>query len=203
MKSKKMFNKIIVVTISLVFLTLSVAPADSLAGPNKSSRNGYYKKAPRGSHWVNHGKTYYMVHQGRFYKPGRGGYVHTRPPRGLVLHGLPLAATLIAIAGITYYVWDDIYYRKIPAGYQVVDTPRQVVVVKSVQPGAQAVVTAQALNVRSGPGLNHSVQHLVYSNDQLIVQSSSGDWLYVQLPDNSYGWVMSRFVSITSPIAQG
>jgi uncharacterized protein YgiM (DUF1202 family) len=120
-----------------------------------------------------------------------------------VIHGLPLAATLIAIAGITYYVWDDIYYRKIPAGYQVVDTPRPVVVVNSVQPGAQAVVTAQALNVRSGPGLNYSLQHLVYSNDQLIVQSSSGDWLYVQLPDNSYGWVMSRFVSVTNTGAQG
>jgi hypothetical protein len=47
------------------------------------------------------------------------------------------------------------------------------------------------------------VQHLVYSNDQLVVQSSSGDWLYVQLPDNSYGWVMSRFVSITNTGAQG
>lgn len=185
-----------VITISLVFLTLSVSPVNALAGPHRDSRD-FYKKAPRGSHRVSHGNNHYVVHKGRFYKPGRGGYVHTRPPRGFVLGGLPLAATLMVMAGITYYVVDDIYYRKIPAGYQVVETPRPVVVVNSIAPGAQAVVAAGALNVRSGPGLGNPVQHVVYSGDLLIVQSSSADWLYVQLPDKSYGWVMTRFVSIT------
>lgn len=197
-----MLNKIIVITISLVFLTLSVTPVNALAGPNRSSKN-FFKQPPRGSHWVTHGNNRYMVHQGRFYKPGRGGYVCTRPPMGFVLRGLPLAATLIVMAGITYYVVDDIYYRKIPTGYQVVETPRPVIVVNSIDPGAQAVVMAKALNVRSGPGLDHSVQHLVHSGDLLIVQSSSADWLYVRLPDKSYGWVMSSFVSITDTGAKG
>jgi hypothetical protein len=202
MKPKKMVDKIIVTTISLMFLTLSVAPGNVLAGPDNYSKE-VYKQAPRDSQRIKHGNTQYMVHQGRFYKPGRGGYVHTRPPRGLVLPGLPLAATLIAIAGITYYMFDNTYYRKIPAGYQVVETPQPVVVVNSVQTGAQALVVAQALNVRSGPGLNYPVQNLVYLNNLLVVQSSSGDWLYVRLPDNSYGWIMSRFVSITNTGAQG
>lgn len=202
MKSNNMFNKIIVITVSLVFLTLSVTPVNALAGPHKSSRD-FYKQAPRGSKRVSHGNKHYVVHQGRFYKPGRGGYVHTRPPRGFVLGGLPLAATLIVMAGITYYVFDDIYYRKIPAGYQVVETPQPVVVVNSIHPGTQAMVVAKALNVRSGPGFGHPVQNLVHSGDLLIVQSSSADWLYVQLPDRSYGWVKSSYVSIMDTGAKG
>ena len=140
-----------------------------------------------------------MVHNGRFYKPGHGGYIHTRPSRGVVVTGLPLAATLLVMAGITYYVFEDIYYRKTPSGYQVVEVPRAAL----IGPGARVSVLANALNVRSGPGLNYPEQSRVYYGDMLTVQASEVDWVYVRLPDRSFGWVMTCFVSILDNGAKG
>jgi len=209
MKLKNIFNKIAVVIISLVFLTLSVTPSNALAGPNKHSKR-WYKRPPPGSHRVTHGNIHYVVHKGRFYKPGRGGYIYTRPSRGVVVVGLPLAATFLVVAGLTYYIFDNIYYRKVPAGYQVVETPqtatartKPTAIENSVRPGAQAVVVAKSLNVRTGPGLNYEVQSRVYSGDLLIVKTSAVKWVYVRLPNNSYGWVMTRFISITDTGAKG
>lgn len=43
----------------------------------------------------------------------------------------------------------------------------------------------------------------VYSGELLIAQTSAPEWVYVRLPDNSYGWVMTCFVLITDTGAKG
>jgi uncharacterized protein YgiM (DUF1202 family) len=108
-------------------------------------------------------------------------------------------------------MYEDVYYRRVPAGYQVVQLPTRtttvvqppVVPVNPAVSGAQVVVATKILNVRSGPGINHGVLTRTYMGNVLIVQGSSDDWYYVRLPDNTYGWVMKSFVTMTGNGAQG
>lgn len=97
-------------------------------------------------------------------------------------------------------MFEDVYYRKVPRGYQVVEVPRETstVVISASQPMApesQGVVTAKILNVRSGPGLKQPIVTQVFGGNLLTVQGSAPQWLYVRLPNQTYGWVMEAFVS--------
>ena len=134
-----------------------------------------------------------------------------RPPLGIIAYSLPAAAVTVLIGGLTYYVYDNIYYRRVPAGNQVVQVPTQTTIVHTppavpVDPadsGTHVVVTAKILNVRSGPGINHPVLTQTYMGNVLIIQGSASDWYYVRLPDNTYGWVMKAFVTMPDNGAQG
>lgn len=208
MKMKHIFIKLAVMICLSSFLTLEVIPVNALAGPRQESYNGF-KRPPAGSRRMSHGNRQYIYHGGRFYRPGGSGYVHSRPPAGIVVYSLP-AAALIVLAGLTYYVYDNIYYQKVPSGYMVVDTPKTFPsqhippqVVPPVVPGTYVSVIAQTLNVRSGPGLDHPVKVVVDYGTRLIIQGKSQEWFYVILPDGSDGWVMSNFVSEPDTGAKG
>ncbi len=208
MKLKNICNKIFVMICLISFMTLELIPVNAAAGPRSGPRNGF-NRAPAGSQRVNHGKNHYVFHGGRFYRPGKSGYVYTRPPVGAVVYSLP-AAAVILLAGLTYYVYDNIYYRKVPTGYVVVESPPAVTsapvpvqTVTPVVPGTWASVIVQALNVRSGPGLTHPVKSFVRYGSRLNIQGTSQDWFYVILPDGSDGWVMTQFVSVTDTGAKG
>jgi len=54
-------------------------------------------------------------------------------------------------------------------------------------------VNAWALNIRSGPGLNHSVIGLVRQGAPLQVIDSSTGWFYVRTPSGTQGWVMAVY----------
>jgi len=170
-----------------------------------------FKHLPPGSQRVRHRGDDYYCHRGRFYRHGPKGYFWVRPPIGIISYSLPAAAVTVLIGGLPYYVYDDVYYRRVPAGYQVVQVPgRTTPAMRSpnipVNPevsGAQVVVATKILNVRSGPGINHGVLTQTYMGNVLIVQGSSADWYYVRLPDNTYGWVMKAFVNMTGNGAQG
>ena len=64
-------------------------------------------------------------------------------------------------------------------------------------------VTAQILNVRSGPGMNFAVIGRVYQGDLLFTQGTAPQWIYVRLPDGNFGWVMAEFTTQTSSPASG
>ncbi|WP_321495751.1 DUF6515 family protein [uncultured Desulfobacter sp.] len=161
---------------------------------------------------IRHGRDDYFFHSGRCYRRGPEGYFWVRPPMGIVAYSLPAAAVAVLIGGLTYYVYDNVYYRRVPAGYQVVEVPTRTTTVVHTGPvppapsdvsGTQVVVTAKMLNVRSGPGINHNVLTQIYMGNILIVQGSAPDWYYVRLPDNTYGWVMKEFVTMPGSGAQG
>ena len=147
---------------------------------------------------------------------GPEGYFSVRPPMGIITYSLPATAAPMVISGVNYYMYDSVYYRKVPAGYQVVPVPTQpstttttIIEVPVAEPqvpaasGSQVVVTAKILNVRSGPGVNHTVLTQAYMGNILVIQGNAPDWYYVRLPDNSYGWVMKNFVFVTGSGTQG
>nr|WP_320041625.1 DUF6515 family protein [uncultured Desulfobacter sp.] len=170
-----------------------------------------FTHVPPGSQKVRHRGDNYYFHRGRFYRHGSNGYFWVRPPIGIISYSLPAAAVTVLIGGVTYYQYDDVYYRRVSAGYQVVQVPTRTTIVHtppdapvdSAESGTQVVVTTKILNVRSGPGINHGVLTQTYMGNVLIVQGSSADWYYVRLPDNTYGWVMKSFVSMSGNGAQG
>jgi uncharacterized protein YraI len=78
----------------------------------------------------------------------------------------------------------------------VVESPLQVE--EDIADGEQVSVTSHLLNVRAGAGMEHPVRTQVPRGSVLVVRGYASGWLYVELHDGSYGWVMSRF---TTPLA--
>ncbi|MCE7988233.1 MAG: hypothetical protein DYG89_44305 [Caldilinea sp. CFX5] len=70
-----------------------------------------------------------------------------------------------------------------------------------------ATITAERLNVRSGPGTQNAVVAKLTRGAQVTVtgQNSAGDWLRITLDDGSEGWVAATFVARpggTVPVAE-
>jgi uncharacterized protein YgiM (DUF1202 family) len=180
-------------------------------GPG-SKHGPAFRHVPPGGQKVRHRGDDYFFHSGRFYRHRPDGYFWVRPPLGIIAYSLPVAAVTVLIGGLTYYLYDNVYYRRVPAGYQVVQVPTQTTTIVHTPPavpvnpadsGTQVVVMAKILNVRSGPGINHAVLTQTYMGNVLIIQGSASDWYYVRLPDNTYGWVMKAFVTMPDNGAQG
>ncbi len=60
-----------------------------------------------------------------------------------------------------------------------------------------ATITAERLNVRSGPGTQNTVVTKLTRGVQVTVtgQNSAGDWLQISLADGSEGWIAAAFAS--------
>jgi len=222
-KMKNRYLKFPTLIILVWFGLTTILPAAALAGPGQKAVHGggpdhggksgpVFRHVPPGGQMLRHRGSEYFFHRGRCYRHGPKGYFWVRPPLGIISYSLPAAALTVLIGGLTYYVYDNVYYRRVPAGYQVVQVPTQTTTVVQPPPEApvnpavseiQVVVTAKILNVRSGPGINHAVLTRIYMGNVLIVQGSAVDWYYVRLPDNTYGWVMKSFVTMTGNGAQG
>ena len=71
--------------------------------------------------------------------------------------------------------------------------------------GETAVVTADTLNVRGGPGTGYGVIQQTVNGDRLPVLDKSGDWVKVKLSSGASGWVAGWLVAVeqtsTSPVS--
>ena len=56
------------------------------------------------------------------------------------------------------------------------------------------LVTATALNVRTGPSTNYRVIGTVYKNEYIRVFAKIGDWYVIQTPSDQIGAVSSKYV---------
>ena len=56
------------------------------------------------------------------------------------------------------------------------------------------LVTASALNVRTGPGTKYKAIDLVYKNEYIRVFAKIGDWYVVQTPNDTIGAVSTKYV---------
>ena len=54
------------------------------------------------------------------------------------------------------------------------------------------IVTATALNVRTGPSTNYRVIGTVYKNEYIRVFAKIGDWYVVQTPTDQIGAVINK-----------
>lgn len=219
----KRYRRLLAGTATVFFLLATILPVslhaeafhgdhpETLLAGHKSGRMFYprpghhVKVLPRGHRIVKAGPRSYHFHKGVFYRPGPGGFVVVSAPIGARIHVLPAAAVMLTIGAITYWTYAGVYYQKVTDGYMVVTRP-----VKPATPdaviaweGDQVHVTAALLNVRSGPGREHLVIRQVKQGDLLTVRSSSTDWYYVKLPDNSFGWVMLKYTALVKPKAVG
>ena len=64
----------------------------------------------------------YSYHDGRFYRPSLFGFEIALgiPPLGAVVRFLSYGHRSFVIGGVTYYHYNNIYYRACPGGYMVV-----------------------------------------------------------------------------------
>jgi hypothetical protein len=149
------------------------------------------------------GRQKYFFHQGVFYGQGPGGYVVIRAPIGAIVATIPMGFLTFAVAERTYFYYGGIYYRQVPSGYMVVESPPETVVVQEssdetdVTPmvGDQVSVTPGSLNVRCGPNTNHSVIAQIRRGTVMVVRGHAPGWLYVQLPNGTFGWIMAGYVA--------
>lgn len=80
------------------------------------------------------------------------GFVLVRPPVGLIVFSLPIGFRTVISTGFTY-VHGDVYYRRVPAGYEVVQPARSI----DRDYPEQVVVDIDLLNVRYGPDTDEAV----------------------------------------------
>ena len=100
---------------------------------------------------VKHRKYHYR--DGRFYWPTffNFGFFVVRPPLGAVVRVLPTRHKTIVFGGVTYYHYDDVYYRTCPGGYMVVPAPAPSQNVTIHIPNSRGGYTAVTL-VKEGNG---------------------------------------------------
>src|SRR5215470_2298411 len=59
-------------------------------------------------------------------------------------------------------------------------------------------ITKDRLNLRTKPGTDQPVLQVIPTGTQLTILATSGDWLQVQAPDGSTGYVAAAFVDVQS-----
>ena len=160
------------------------------------------RRLPRGYKRVWFGGSPYFYSFGIFYQSGPSGFVAINAPIGVVVAGLPAGYRTVWVSGSTYFVYSGVFYSRIPSGYIVVSAPDTLIVEDAapslVQPSyeasGQVSVTASVLNVRLGPGKDYAVIYQIHKGYVLEVHGkTTGGWLYVELPNGEFGWIMTRF----------
>lgn len=61
------------------------------------------------------------------------------------------------------------------------------------------IVTASALNVRSGPGTNYKAIGLIYRNEYVRVFAKVGDWYVIQTDKDLIGAVSTKYIRKVTP----
>ena len=61
------------------------------------------------------------------------------------------------------------------------------------------LVTASALNVRTGPSTNYRVIGTVYKNEYIRIFAKIGEWYVIQTPSDQIGAVSSKYVKAIRP----
>jgi uncharacterized protein YgiM (DUF1202 family) len=124
-----------------------------------------------------------------------GGYARVHISGG---SAIPAIIATGIIAGITFSLIDDAVST--PAT-QCVVVPQSTTVYGSVSPQVvstgSVVVTAQLLNVRSGPSLANPAIRQIPNGTVLSVCGNAPGWYYVKMADSLHGWVMIQY---TAPV---
>lgn len=156
---------------------------------------GFERSAPRHRViWT--GKKRYPLHDRFYHRRAPSAFIAVGIPLGKVFLNLPIGFETVVSCGTTYYRCGGVYYKRVPSGYMVVQEPF-CEDVPEFRP-QRISVTADNLYVRKGPGKNYTVMARVSYGVVLPVRGHAPGWLYVELPNKSLGWVMSKY---TAPLA--
>jgi hypothetical protein len=164
-------------------------------------------RLPTGYRRVWHDRTPYYFYSGIFYRPYSTGFIAVSAPIGAIVVSLHIGYQRVWLDDSWYYVYGSAFYRRVPSGYMVVEAPPAVIIEDSVpdlvppaEPASGNVsVTTAVLNVRSGPGLRYPLIYQIHEGYILEVHGKSTGWLYVQLPNGEFGWVMNTYTTLLDP----
>lgn len=150
----------------------------------------YHHLPPRHDIFRHRGERYHF-HHGRYYRHTPTGFVLVRPPVGMVVASLPLGFRTVISAGLTFYSFGDVFYRRVPAGYEVVEPMRDL----DRDHPERVVVGVDELNVRYGPDEDEAAIAQVTEGMELKVLGAAPGWLYVEVEgEDIQGWVMEQYV---------
>lgn len=168
------------------------------------------KRLPRGYRRTWWNKSPYYYSSGVFYRPSGLGFIVVNAPLGAIVLNLPIGYQRMWVNDSWYYSYGGTFYRRVPGGYAVVQPPAYVIVEEDapvVQPeradSGTVEVIAEVLNVRSGPALHYPVIHQIHRGYVLAINGSTTGWLYVQLPNGEFGWVMNIYTKRYEPAGSG
>ncbi len=123
---------------------------------------------PRHNVIVLRGARYHYWH-GTFWRPGPYGYFKVRAPIGAVITVLPGGYRTVIYAGVSYYVYDNVYYSDTPSGYVVVPPPAENIVVQesTVAPSSSVPGESIIVNVPNENGSFTEVKLVKYKKGYL------------------------------------
>lgn len=206
-KSGKLLCIVTVIT-AIGFLPMAEAASGHRRPRLHSDRQKAAVKSSRGFRPVQVGSSKYYSRGGRFFRRSPSGFIAVRAPLGAFFMRLPLGARAMVMGGLTYYAFSGNYYRRVPRGYIIAKPPLARKTVKRVPSKISSQkninetvhVTALRLNVRTGPGRDFPVIDEVQKGSVLAVHGYAPEWLYVELPGNTFGWIMLEYTdTITFP----
>ena len=90
------------------------------------------------------------------------------------------------------------FNRKIAVGVSIPTMALALSAAASFANSSEGTVTADVLNVRSGPGTSYSVTTKAYKGNKVEILETSNGWYKVKLSNGKIGWVSSSYVSISS-----
>ena len=171
--------------------------------PRYTRHGDAVKRLPRGYRRTWWNKSPYYYSSGVFYRPSGLGFTVVSAPLGAIVLSLPIGYQRMWVSDSWYYSYGGTFYRRAPRGYAVVEPPVQVIVEDAapfvVKPeradSGTASVTTELLNVRSGPGMSYPMIHQIQRGYVLEIHGSTTGWLYVQLPNGEFGWVMNIYTN--------
>lgn len=65
----------------------------------------------------------------------------------------------------------------------------------------EAVVIADEVDVRNGPGENYSKGFVLHEGTEVYVENDSGNWLEISLPNGLKGWIEKKWLAIIANCA--
>ena len=136
-----------------------------------------------------------FFHSGNYYQQTPTGYVTVRAPFGARIRTLPESCLPVYIDGRRYYECEDVYYQPEGDEYIVIERPAgEYQLVAEV--GDEVQISAEVLNVRSGPGVRYETIGMLYRGNIVEVNDVDGDWYSVRFGNDQFGWIMREHASL-------
>ncbi len=200
MKTKRNF---LVFSVIAIVLCLQVTPLTA-APFHPLHSGGVIERLPHGYRSLKGGL---FFHDGFYYRPAKHGFRVVHPPVGVIIASLPAGSITLTIRGIDFFFCQGVYYRPVDLGYQVVEKPVEPAPkqdpIKQAEVGDHVAVFAEWLNLRRGPGKNHSAEQTLRKGTELAVKAVVENWYFVELKNGDTGWVMSRYTRTLMNPVQG
>ena len=90
------------------------------------------------------------------------------------------------------------FNRKIAVGVSIPTMALALSAAASFANSSEGTVTADVLNVRSGPSTSYSVTTKAYKGNKVEILDTSNGWYNIKLSNGKTGWVSASYVSISS-----